>query len=269
MAAWLASTLAPIRSLLRETTPQTPPDHFRLLVISITVSIALLINHYLAINTSLSDGLRWFAATFNQPVRPLLSAVHQSPWRELLGYLWWGSWLLIGYVLIPLLVIRFVLRDNIREYGLHLGDTRKHWRYYAIFGAVMGVMAIGASFNNSFLDTYPFYSQAGRSWQDLLLWQLIYIGQFVCIEFFYRGFLLRGLQPSFGISSIYVSSLIYLTIHLPKPFLECVGSLFFGLILCLLASLSRSIWGGVFVHVCLAVSMDVLSLFQRGQLPLQ
>ena len=39
------------------------------------------------------------------------------------------------------------------------------------------------------------------------------------------------------------------------------------LILCLLAWRCRSIWGGVLVHVCLAVSMDVLSLLQRGALP--
>ncbi|MCC1495897.1 CPBP family intramembrane glutamic endopeptidase [Alcanivorax sp. 1008] len=258
--------LTPIRNLLQQPLP-TAVDHRRMLIVAVVTSVALIINHYLAIQTSLGEGLQWFANLTDQSVAPWFRWLRQSPWGTLSGHAWWGMWLLIGYVLVPVLAIKLLLRESPMEYGLRLNDVLHHWRYYAIFGGIMAGMAILASFNSTFLNTYPFYHLAGRSWTDLLLWELIYVMQFFCIEFFYRGFLLRGLQPSLGIGSIYVSSLVYLTIHLPKPFLECAGSLLFGLILCVLASLSRSIWGGVFVHVCLAVSMDLLSLFQRGQLP--
>jgi hypothetical protein len=258
--------LTPIRTLLQQPLPDSV-DHRRMLIIVVVTSVALIINHYLAIQTSLTDGLQWFANFTDQSATPWFRWLRQSHWMVLLGHAWWAMWLLIGYVLLPMLAIRLLLRESPLEYGLHLNDVLHHWRYYAIFGGVMAGMAMLASFNSTFLNTYPFYHLAGRSWMDLLFWELIYVLQFFCIEFFYRGFLLRGLQPSLGIASIYLSSLVYLTIHLPKPFLECAGSLAFGLILCLLASLSRSIWGGVFVHVVLAVSMDLLSLFQRGQLP--
>jgi len=264
--SFLAPLLAPLRTLLAQPLPARV-DHRRLLIVAMTVSLALMINHYLAIQSNLSDALRWLATLTGQPAAPWLRALHNSPWAALSGHLWWAAWLLIGYVLLPMLVIRVALGESPLEHGLRLNDSFKHWRYYALLGAVMAAMAVIASFSEVFLNTYPFYHLAGRSWSDLLLWELIYVSQFFCIEFFYRGFILRGLQPSLGIASIYVSSLVYLTIHLPKPFMECVGSLFFGLILCLLASLSRSIWGGVFVHVCLAVSMDLLALLQRGQLP--
>lgn len=258
--------LTPIRALLQQPLPDSV-DHRRMLIVAVVTSLALIINHYLAIQTSLTDGLQWFANLTDQSAMPWFRWLRQSHWMVLLGHAWCAMWLLIGYVVLPMLAIRLLLRESPLEYGLRLNDVLKHWRYYAIFGGVMAGMAILASFNSTFLNTYPFYHLAGRSWTDLLLWELIYVLQFFCIEFFYRGFLLRGLQPSLGIASIYVSSLVYLTIHLPKPFLECAGSLAFGLILCLLASLSRSIWGGVFVHVVLAVSMDLLSLFQRGQIP--
>ena len=258
--------LTPIRTLLQQPLP-TSVNHRRMLIVAVVTSLALIINHYLASQTSLTDGLQWFANLTDQSATPWFRWLRQSHWMVLLGHAWWAMWLLIGYVLLPMLAIRLLLRESPMEYGLRLNDVLHHWRYYAIFGAVMAGMAMLASFNSTFLNTYPFYHLAGRSWTDLLLWELVYVLQFFCIEFFYRGFLLRGLQSSLGIASIYVSSLIYLTIHLPKPFLECAGSLAFGLILCLLASLSRSIWGGVFVHVVLAVSMDLLSLFQRGQLP--
>jgi len=258
--------LTPIRTLLQQPLPKSV-DHQRMLIVAVVTSIALIINHYLAIQTSLGEGLQRFANLTDQSPAPWFRCLRQSSWGVLLGHAWWAMWLLIGYVLLPMLAIRLLLRESPMEYGLRLNDVLHHWRYYAIFGGVMACMAIIASFNSTFLNTYPFYHLTGRSWTDLLLWELIYVLQFFCIEFLYRGFLLRGLQPSLGIASIYVSSLVYLTIHLPKPFLECAGSLAFGLILCLLASLSRSIWGGVFVHVVLAVSMDLLSLFQRGQLP--
>jgi uncharacterized protein len=259
--------LQPLRRVLQQPLPGGTPDHKRLLIIAVTVSLALLINHYLAIHGNLLQALNQLAGLLGESPQQWMRPLRQSPWYELAHHVWWGGWLLFGYVLAPMLVMRWLLRDSPLNAGLRLGDTLLHWRYYALFAAVMAVIAIIASFSDSFLQTYPFYSLAGRSWTDLLLWQLIYVTQFFCIEFFYRGFLLRTLQPTFGVGAIYISSLLYLTIHLPKPLMECVGSLLFGLILCLLATVSRSIWGGVFVHVCLAVSMDLLSLWQRGQFP--
>ena len=261
---------APLANLLREPAPAPPSGlaaHRRLLVIAITAAAALMFNHYLAINGSLSTGAQAIAAVTGNSPQQLLLPLQRSPWFGLYQQLWWGASLLLAYVVIPMLVLKFVLRDAVMDSGLRWGDTGKHKRYYFLFGGVMAVMALAASFSSTFLHTYPFYRLASRSVLDLFLWECLYVLQFFCVEYFYRGFLLRSLQPSFGVNSIYISSLLYLTIHLPKPFMECVGSLLFGLILCLLAMLCRSIWGGVFVHVCLAVSMDVLSLIQTDRWP--
>ena len=264
-----ATFTTPLRKHLQRPLPQQhkAPDHRRFMLVAVVTSLALLINHYLAINTSLPELLQTLANFSGQSAQPWLRALYQSPWRELLAHLWWLTAIMVGYVLLPALVIRLVFREQLRDYGLGWQHTGTHWRYYALLGGVMALLAVLASFNSTFLHTYPFYSLAGRSLTDLLLWELLYVVQFFAVEFFFRGFLLRSLESRIGIYAIYVSSLVYLTIHLPKPFLECAGSLAFGLILCLLASLSRSIWGGVLVHVCLAVSMDLLSLLQRGQLP--
>lgn len=241
--------------------------HRRLLLFAVLTGTALLINQYLAINGSLRHLVDALASFTGESRTLLWRDVHQSGFAGLLGQARWAGWLLLGYVIIPALVIRFVLRERLADYGLRWGDTGVHYRYYLLFGGVMASLAFIASFSDTFLNTYPFYPLAGRSWLDLLLWELLYVVQFFCIEFFYRGVLLRGLRPVMGLYAMYVSSLVYLTIHLPKPFMECFGSLLFGLLLCLLAWRCRSIWGGVLVHVCLAVSMDVLSLMQRGALP--
>jgi len=268
--------LAPLMTLLQQPVPANTGGlaaHRRLGLIATVTAAALIINHYLAVNGQLEQGLRLVASLSSDNADALLHdwsrALRRSQWYGLYQYLWWCGSLLVGYVVLPMLALRFVLREPIMDSGLRLGDTWQHRHYYLVFGGVMATMAVLASFNKTFLHTYPFYAHTSRSLADLLMWECIYVLQFFCIEYFYRGFLLRGLQPQFGVYSIYISSLVYLTIHLPKPFLECVGSLFFGLILCTLAMLCRSIWGGVFVHVCLAVSMDVLSLAQTGRWPTQ
>lgn len=266
--------LAPLTSLLTDPSLATPTlrglaAHRHLLLLCAVTAVALLINQYLAIDGSLRQSTNWYAALAGEHPAQTWRTVQQSGFAGLLEQARWAGWLLIGYVLLPTLVIRLVLRHRLADYGLAWGDTGKHFRYYLIFGGIMAALAVLASFHASFLNTYPFYPLAGRSWIDLLLWEMLYVLQFFCIEFFYRGVLLRGLRPVIGIYAIYISSLVYLTIHLPKPFLECAGSLMFGLILCLLAWRCRSIWGGVLVHVCLAVSMDLLSLLQRGALPVQ
>ena len=56
-------------------------------------------------------------------------------------------------------------------------------------------------------------------------------------------------------------------IHFSKPWLEASGAILFGLFLGVLAMRSRSIWGGVIVHIAVAASMDVVALLQSYGLP--
>ncbi len=45
-----------------------------------------------------------------------------------------------------------------------------------------------------------------------------------------------------------------------KPFPETIGAIFAGIILGTLAMRTRSIWGGVLIHVGVAMTMDALAL---------
>ena len=87
------------------------------------------------------------------------------------------------------------------------------------------------------------------------------------LEFFFRGFLLHACRPAFGANAVFVMCVPYLMIHFAKPWPEATGAILFGLFLGILALRSRSIWGGAAVHMTVALSMDMLALMQRGQLP--
>lgn len=196
------------------------------------------------------------------------AALRAHPWSVLISHLWWGGVHLLGYVLLPLLFLRYVWREDLRHYGLGWNQTTRWlWACAAMAGVII-VFAFIASHSSSFQRTYPFYALAGRSWLDLALWEVIYLSQFIFLEFFFRGFLLHALAPRFGTAAIFVMVIPYLMIHFPKPWPEALGALPFGILLGVIALRSRSIWGGAFVHMSIALSMDVMSLAQTGRWPM-
>ncbi len=220
--------------------------------------------HYLKFSATLHELVRWLSGPGGG-----MSAWLAGPWGALSGQLWWGLVHAVGYVLVPLLFIRFGLRRPLRDMGLTWGATTPWLGWCAALAAPIVLFAFVASFTDSFQHTYPFYRLAGRSWVDLLLWEAIYLSQFVFLEFFFRGFLLHALAPRFGALAVFVMVVPYLMIHFPKPWAEAFGALPFGILLGVIALRSRSIWGGAFVHMTIAVSMDLMSLAQTGRWPMR
>jgi uncharacterized protein len=181
-----------------------------------------------------------------------------------LGY-WVGATVLC-YLIIPGLWIKVIWRDALSSYGFRLRGTLRHaWIYVAIYAAILPIL-VAVSTTASFQRTYPFYQQAGRSVPELLIWELMYALQFMSLEFFFRGFMIQGLRARFGAASILVAVIPYCMIHFGKPLPETLGAIFAGLSLGVLALLTRSIWLGVAIHVSVAVSMDLLSLWMKGAL---
>ena len=93
-------------------------------------------------------------------------------------------------------------------------------------------------------------------------WEAMYAIQFLSLEFFFRGFMLQGLRRAFGSGAIVVMMVPYCMIHYGKPMPETFGAIGAGLILGTLAMRTRSIWGGVMIHVGVAWTMDLLAVSQ-------
>ncbi len=159
------------------------------------------------------------------------------------------------------------MRERVRDMGWQFNQTLKHWQGYLLLLTPILCFVVIVSFREDFIQHYPFYNQAGRSWFDFLAWEILYLTQFVCLEFFFRGFFLQALRPAIGANAVWVMCIPYLMIHFPKLWLEATGAILFGLFLGILALRSRSIWGGVFVHAGVALSMDFVSLLKQGRLP--
>jgi membrane protease YdiL (CAAX protease family) len=216
-----------------------------------TCAVSLTLQEYLGDRHTFSQ---WFPRT------------GKDPYYELKGFAWWSGWRLVGYVVLPMLVIACLPGERIRDYHVSLRGFFKHLWLYAVMFALILPAVIVASTTDSFRHTYPFYRNANRSQFDLWAWQALYAVQFISLEFFFRGFLLQGLRRALGSNAIFVMIVPYCMIHYGKPMTETLGAIGAGVILGTLAMRTRSIWGGVLIHIGVATTMDVLAL--RGCPPM-
>ncbi len=185
---------------------------------------------------------------------------------ELYLRLWWGLTRIGGY-LVPLALWRFFFpRDRLADFGLRGTGFLAHAWIYALCVVVMVPVLWLVSHQPDFATYYPMYKQAGRSWLDFAIWELLYLGQFFTLEIFFRGFWLRAMR-SFGAGAIWSMVVPYCMIHFGKPYLEACGAMVAGVVLGSLAMRTRSIYAGFLVHGTVAILMDVLALYRRHGLP--
>jgi membrane protease YdiL (CAAX protease family) len=238
----------------------------RVFAVLACVCVSLLLLHYSRYSANLHSLLALIGQWQMQDSRYYLRALEASGWLELAGYVWWTGCHLLTFIIFPWLMIRFLFKEKMVDFGWRWNQVSQHWRGYLLLLSPILVFVVLVSFGEDFVNHYPFYSQAGRSWQDFLLWECLYLSQFVFLEFFFRGFMLNALRPALGANAIWVMCVPYLMIHFPKLWLEATGAILFGLFLGILALRSRSIWGGVLVHAGVALSMDIAALLRKQDL---
>jgi membrane protease YdiL (CAAX protease family) len=218
---------------------------YRILVILVVVAVSLTLQEYI--------GDRGY---FEAHWPPALG----DKYFELKGFAWWSGWRVFGYVVMP--VITMICLPGVRVRDMHLsprGFFKHLWIYVLLFLMVLPAV-IAASRTPEFRHTYPFYRLANRSQFDLWAWEGLYAAQFVSLEIFFRGFILQGLRRALGSNAIFVMIVPYCMIHYGKPLPETLGAIGAGLILGTLAMRTKSIWGGVCIHIGVAMTMDVLAL---------
>jgi membrane protease YdiL (CAAX protease family) len=93
--------------------------------------------------------------------------------------------------------------------------------------------------------------------------ELAYGLNFLSIEFFYRGFLVLGMASLLGRGAVMSMASLYCFLHFGKPMGEAVSSIFGGFILGALAYQTRSIWGGVVVHIGIAWMMELAAFLNK------
>jgi hypothetical protein len=128
-----------------------------------------------------------------------------------------------------------------------------------------------ASFLPDFQEYYPVYKRvlpylpgavAIEKYIYLGLYEISYLLSFTNTELMFRGGLVIGMSVILGRQAVLPMVSVYMFLHYGKPMGESISSVFGGYILGVLAFQNRNIWGGIFIHTCVALLMDMAASFQ-------
>ena len=201
----------------------------------------------------------------------------------------------IGLALVPLIIFWwFADRKEQPLYGMRRGDL--NLKPYLVLLALLIPIIVIAAQNPGFLKSYPrsqviktlevlpvirvqyfqglnypgFLKSYPRSQviktleilnpdhrQYFLTYEALYILDFYNIELFFRGFMILAFLKYAGPKIILPTAIFYCCLHFGKPFGEALSSLFGGAILGIITYYSRSIWGGIIIHVGIAATMEI------------
>ncbi len=175
------------------------------------------------------------------------------------------SQLKCGAFFIPLLILMKLSIDKKVNGFYGIARRPKHLNAYLTLFLAMVPFLVITSFTDDFLKAYPqfrpwtFDNVFGlKTWEYTLLYELTYSFDFVMTELIFRGTLVVGVMMIMGRSAILPMVAFYCAIHFGKPVVEAISSIFGGYILGALAYQTRHIWGGIMVHIFIALTMEIM-----------
>lgn len=154
------------------------------------------------------------------------------------------------------------------RFGLY-GMTRsaRYIRVYMLIFLFLLPMFIAVSSTPQFQTFYPrvcIVPYSGvfgwQDWKAVSFFEIAYANDFLAVESMYRGALVVGLSKWLGPRAVLPMALTYLSVHLGKPDLELCSSVIGGYILGILAYRTQHLWGGIIIHLGIAMLFEVLGL---------
>ena len=163
--------------------------------------------------------------------------------------------LLLGIV--PIAVVRYVLREPLTDYGIRLGNLRLALVCSVLAAPPLVLIGYFSSQSPAFRAFYPVDPSALRSASTLATHLAEQIAFYAAWEFHFRGFLQQSLKNTSGLATaICVQTLVSTLAHFGKPAPEVFGAIIGGLIWGALAWRTRSLLAGIFQHWLLGASLD-------------
>lgn len=245
-----------VKGLIRQYLPPPPKnrEHWGLALLPVFIAVLLLLLDRYGLQ-------RYFMQTYAQG---LLGDGMDINRLRFLAQVWFSAANVVLFILLPLAFHYCFPVSFDNAFGWRRPGRGAHWGLYGMLvGIMLPVLWIAAA-APSFHDFYPMYKPAGAG--QWLGYEAVYLLQFLCIEFFFRGFALFRLESRFGLHAVTLMVIPYALIHIHKPLPEALGAIVAGMVLGMLAIKSRSIWPGVMIHCSVALMMDVFALYHSGRL---
>jgi membrane protease YdiL (CAAX protease family) len=164
---------------------------------------------------------------------------------------------LLLMAVVPALIVKFVFKENLAEYGVRFGNPVRTIRSFLVALPIIVTISYFSARSPALWKEYPINRHAGVSQAAFALHALSYLMFYMGWEFQFRGFMQRGLQDSMGLANaILVQVMASVLLHIGKPVGEIYGSIIGALIWGLLAYRTRSLLSGLLQHSLLGISLD-------------
>lgn len=194
-------------------------------------------------------------------INPKIYPAINTYWDRYISQLiYWPALLLIVTVILYMTWNYRKTTDSF--YGLTI--KKFHFQPYALMILIMVPALAIVSTQPDFLQTYPklkmilpFPASVENKWFYAGIFELSYGSDFLTVELFFRGFLVLGFIKYAGKNVILPMACFYCAIHFGKPLAECISSFFGGILLGIIVYNTRSIMGGLMIHVGIAWLMEL------------
>lgn len=196
------------------------------------------------------NGFSFYSEHFRYPWNEYLLTVAKWPWKFVI-------------VIAGILLLTSLSNSKTQLPGLNARNLK--WKPYLLLLLCTIPLILLAATQKDFLQTYPkvktiaFIYDYTTSPVFPILFELAYGLDFLTIELFFRGFLILYFIRFVGIDAILPMAVFYCTIHFGKPLAECITSYFGGILLGIITYHTRSIYGGLIVHLGIAWLMEVVA----------
>jgi membrane protease YdiL (CAAX protease family) len=163
------------------------------------------------------------------------------------------------YVVAPFLLY-FVFRHQPGDFGIGIGSPGLWIKDVLVFYAIFLVILIIAFKFTNLKNLYPLYRRSAQGMHYFLFFQLIQLWYMLGWEFFFRGFMLFGLERKFGRMAVLIQAVPFAVAHFRKPQLEAYGAIFAGIFLGMIGLRARSFLPCFLLHYMILLTADILGL---------
>ena len=174
-------------------------------------------------------------------------------------YLYWFIGDFFTFFILSIIVIKFILKENLRNYGLQFGDYRTGLILSAIFFLVMVPAIWFFSAEPDFSEKYPHLLSTRNNYKEFFIYESGMMLYMISWEFIWRGFMLFGLKEKFGYYSVMMQMIPFVILHNGKPAAETFGAIAGGIALGVLALRTNSILYCVITHMGIMFTIDLIS----------
>jgi membrane protease YdiL (CAAX protease family) len=188
----------------------------------------------------------------------IFPSIENHPDVYLIEYLFWFVGDFFTYFVFAILIIKFILREKLGNYGLAFGDSKAGLKYSSIFLIVMFPLVWIASSMPDFTSKYPHLLSTRTNWEKFFIYESGMLLYMFGWEFIWRGFLLFGLKEKFGFYAVFIQMIPFVILHNGKPALETFGAILGGLALGVLAYRTNSFYYCVITHMGVMFSIDLI-----------